>query len=252
MKTTLAGLERYYRAFGYYGLYLAFKSKLSSGAPEVSVTPPGIGSSVALRLKSSDVATYLEAFVDADYDFECHRPPKTILDAGAHIGLVSVLFANRWPDAQIIALEPEPANFALLKKNTARYKMIIPVQAALSSDNGLVSLVDPGLGSAGFRIQNTESNAAKGASHSIPGVTVDRLMEAHGIDQVDILKMDIEGAEKDVLDASSKWMSSVALLIVELHDRYRNGCQASFYRATAGFNSRSHHHGDVFLAERRE
>ncbi len=250
MKMTLAGLERYYRAFGYYGLYLALKSKLSTGAPEVSVTPPGIGNSVALRLKTSDVATYREVFVDADYDFESRRTPTTIIDAGAHIGLVSVLFANRWPNARIIAIEPEPANFALLKKNTARYKRIIPIQAALSSESGMVSLVDLGLGSAGFRTKSVESNAANGGLQSIPGVTVDRLMEAHGIDHLDILKMDIEGAEKEVLDASTKWMGSVALLIVELHDRYRNGCRESFYRATAGFNSRFQHHADVFLAER--
>ncbi len=252
MNKTLAGLAQYYRLFGYYGLYLALKSKLSPGVPEASVMPPGIGNSIVLRLKSSDVATYREVFVDADYDFESRTAPKTIIDAGAHIGLASVLFANRWPDARIIAIEPEPANFALLKKNTARYERILPLQAALWHENGMVRIVDPGLGSAGFRTKSVEANVENGASHRIPGVTVDKVMEAYGLERVDLLKMDIEGAEKEVLDASSKWISSVELLIVELHDRYRPGCQESFYRATGGFKSRFQHHANVFLAERGE
>jgi len=252
MKKSLAGLARFYRLFGVFGLYLAFRSKLAVGAPEVRVTPPGTKNSVVLRLKTSDVGTLREVFVDADYDFESRRAPKTIIDAGAHIGFVSILFANRWPDARIIAIEPEPENFALLQRNTAPYERIVPIHAALWSDNGVVSLVDPGLGSVGFRTQNVEPNAPSGAGYPVPAVTVDRLMEAHGMERVDVLKMDIEGAEKEVFATSSKWINSVGVLIAELHDRYKPGCQDSFFRATEGFESRFRHHGTIFVAERSE
>ena len=84
-------------------------------------------------------------------DFEVEKPPRTLVDAGANIGLASLYFANRFPSANIIAIEPEQSNFDLLRKNVAPYETITPIRAALWHENGIIKLVDPErLGKWGF------------------------------------------------------------------------------------------------------
>jgi FkbM family methyltransferase len=72
--------------------------------------------------------------------------PPVIIDAGANVGLCAVFYANRFPDARIIAIEPEPSNYEMLKKNTAPYPNITTVHAALWKENGPLRLFDTGEG----------------------------------------------------------------------------------------------------------
>ncbi len=56
-----------------------------------------------------------------------------------------------------------------------------------------------------------------------------------GVEQIDILKLDIEGAEKELLQSGSdKWMHRVAMIIIELHDWLKPGCADALNQATAG------------------
>lgn len=71
------------------------------------------------------------------YATRLHQSPRVIVDAGANIGLTAVYFANQFPAARILALEPESSNYALLCKNTAAYP-----QAALWSSTATLDLVD--------------------------------------------------------------------------------------------------------------
>ena len=64
-------------------------------------------------------------------------------------GFASIYFANKYPGAKIIAIEPEQSNFELLKDNIAPYPNIIPIQAALWHKNEEINLIDPGLGKSG-------------------------------------------------------------------------------------------------------
>src|SRR5690349_9066138 len=78
---------------------------------------------VYLRDNYSDRAIFLQVFYEKQYEvFDAPLPSsERIIDAGANIGLASVFFANKFPQAQIIAIEPELENFALLQKNTKGY-----------------------------------------------------------------------------------------------------------------------------------
>jgi hypothetical protein len=58
------------------------------------------------RVPSSDVPTYKKIFVDRECNFLMEPPPKAIIDAGANTGLASVHFANKYPDARTVAIEP--------------------------------------------------------------------------------------------------------------------------------------------------
>jgi hypothetical protein len=64
--------------------------------------------------------------------------------------------------------------------------------------------------------------------------TVSKLMTSVGADTVDILKVDIEGAEKDLFEARFEpWLDKVGVIAIELHDWLRDGCSTAFYRATS-------------------
>ncbi len=94
---------------------------------------------ILLRLNTADVETYLHVMVNLDYDLPIVPAPATIIDAGAHIGLASVWFARHDPEATIVAIELESANYEVLVANTAPYPNIHPVNAALGPKRASIS-----------------------------------------------------------------------------------------------------------------
>jgi FkbM family methyltransferase len=190
-----------------------------------------------LRLKTSDLPTYDQVFIKLEYEFAISRIPKVILDAGANIGLASIYFANKYPDAKIIALEPEQSNFKMLEMNVSAYPNVFPVQAALWNKNEEVSVIDTDLGKWGFVTETKDtSGRLQGITcHTVEAITVDKIMQNFNIETIDILKIDIEGAEKEVFSDSSAWIERVDSIIVELHDSMKMGCSRSFYNGSNGF-----------------
>lgn len=230
---------------------LSSRSDRLENPEETVVMFPGIKSPITLRLKTSDVATFKDIFVHGQYDFRPAEPPKVIIDAGANIGLTSLVFANRFPGAKIIAVEPELSNYEVLLKNTASYDNIVAIQAAVWNANDTVEIVDPGLGKWGFQVGESDSPNARSVM-SCRGMTIDRIMSEHGIEFIDILKMDIEGGEKDVFEDAGKWIGKVGLLSVELHDRLKEGCSRSLENATTGKFSYQWKHGEnVYFSTRQ-
>lgn len=226
----IEGAQSHYRLFGPYGVFLIARARLSRKPMQIAVTSQRISHPMHLRMRTTDVSLYEEIIVNAEYEFESGREPSVVIDAGANIGLTSVYFANRYPRAKIIAIEPEASNFAMLSKNAERYPNIVPVQAALWKDDAMVNLSDPGSGNWGFQTEERKNGSASGSE--VRGVTIDTLMREHGLDRIDILKIDIEGSEKEVFESGRSWIDRVDVLIVELHDRWKSGCSESV-RATA-------------------
>jgi FkbM family methyltransferase len=225
-------LKDYHRVFGPAGLALAARSRAMSDPGVATLTPAGARHPVTVRLGTSDISTYREVFLQHAYALELRTPPRVVVDAGANIGLTSVYFALRYPDARILAIEPEASNETLLAANAAPYPTITAVRGALWNADLPIDVVDPGLGKWGFRTR--AANGHSGAQ--VPGMTIDTLMRTHGVDYIDVLKVDIEGAEREVFADPSAWIDRVGVIIVELHDRFRTGCSRAFYRATGGFD----------------
>lgn len=227
----------YLRIVGLVGLLRAIYAKLMKSTAFFEMRVQGFRHPFLLRLPSSDVSCYEQVFIDKEYDFSVERQPEVIVDAGANIGLASIYFANRYPEARIIAIEPEKDNFELLRKNVTPYPNITPVQAALWNRNEEINMLDPGLGEWGFMAEERESGNEPpvNARHSVSAMTVDGIMKDHRLEKIDILKVDIEGAEKEVFSDTSSWIDMVDSLIVELHERMKAGCNRSFYCGTEGF-----------------
>jgi FkbM family methyltransferase len=198
----------------------------------IKLTVPGILHPVILRPNTSDEAMYSQIFLNDEYGYlGMMRPPTIIVDAGANIGLSSIYFANKYKDAMIIAIEPDGNNFYVLERNTVLYKNIFPVKAALWPQEGMVSLRDPGLGECAYQ---TYRNYASVEKNNIRCVTVDSILLNYGIDHIDLLKIDIEGAETEVFNDQCDWLSKVKVLIIELHERLKAGCNRAFFAAIKG------------------
>jgi FkbM family methyltransferase len=231
---------------------LAAKLHIGAASKEFDVYPPGSGYPVRLRFGTSDIATYMQIFRDLEYELPDVECATTIIDCGANIGLSAIFFAQRYPGADIIAIEPEETNFRLLKRNTSPYGRIVPLQAALWRSNGTIDVVDPGEGKWAYRVaQAHDAQDVRVNGQRVEAVTVDTVMERFGLSHVDILKMDIEGAEKEVFEGAPPWLSKVGMIAVELHDRFKVGCSRSFYDATSDFDV-EWRRGDLVFVKRTD
>ena len=137
-----------------------------------------------------------------------------IVDLGANTGYSALYFQMTWPDARVVAVEPEPENFELLARNVRANKNIDTLQAAVASRAGKLHIADPTVP------KNAIRTAADGTGAEVAAVTMDSLVEryrAQGCEPV-IAKLDIEGAEGELFSANLDWIDQFPLISVELHD----------------------------------
>lgn len=240
-------IRSYIEVVGLTGIFSVIKAKILNTTDLFEVNKHDVKAPLNLRLPSSDVSTYEQVFINQEYDFLVETQPNVIVDAGANIGLASIYFANKYPEAKIIAIEPEESNFKLLKQNVAPYSTIFPVQAALWNENGEINLVDPGRGNWGF-VTETADELLGNVCHKIATITMEKIIDDYELDKIDILKIDIEGAEKEVFSKTSSWIKKVDALIVEIHEYMKPGCSRSFYNGSNGFDNEWHQGENVYLS----
>jgi FkbM family methyltransferase len=234
--------------------YAQSKTRLRSAAREVSVPVPGSPLRVAVRAGTTDASVFDNIYHGQAYDWELRQDPKVIVDAGAYTGLSTVFFALRYPEARIVAIEPDEQNFSLLNKNTAGLDNVKTVRAALWGVSGSVSLVDPGDGSWGFRIDEADSSQGDNRSSmlgSVRAVTVVDIMREYALERIDLLKLDVEGSEKEIFAVSDEWIGSVDAICLELHDRFKAGCSRNFFSAVREFPIEVWRGEDVLVARDR-
>lgn len=197
------------------------------------LTLPGYPQPVHYRTGTADLITFREIFLREEYnlDLPASIKPKTIIDAGANIGFTSVYFSRQYPDATIYSLEPEPGNFELLQENVKGYSNITAIQAALWYENGTIEIANHGHGLRGFMVEKTS-----GKSQYIKALTLPSIIQQHNITSIDILKIDIEGSEKEVFSSDTGWMQITKCLVIELHDRMKPGCSEAVFGALAQYH----------------
>jgi len=208
-----------------------------------------------IRSKSTDKFVYKNIFKDRWYDFETAGSPRWIIDLGANIGLSTLYFANRFPDAIIIAVEPEIANYNLLVENTKPYDNVRPVQAAIWNKVEEIDVVDTGGGEVAYMVSETKGydellTGSKRRKHTIQAITIDWIVKKFNIERIDIIKIDVEGAEKELFEnTSDNWIAKTTSMIVELHEWMKAGCNRAFYQNTIGFDDEWQIAENIFLSK---
>lgn len=207
-------------------------------ASDVCVDMRFLGSHLSMRIDDSDIRVFKQIFVDNEYDsLNLPETANTIVDLGANIGLSALFFLKKYPNAHIIAVEPDTVNFEFMKKNLEDYSNHVALlQAAIWPSDGEVSLVEhdesnEGLGAWGYRTETL----TEGAEASVSAISIPTLMNQFSMDFIDILKVDIEGAEYELFEKDyESWLDKVGLIIIETHDRFKPNSEAMVRNALNG------------------
>jgi FkbM family methyltransferase len=202
---------------------------------------------VALRRKSSDCKVALQILCNADFEFlsslapfmPTDSRPVTFLDAGSNIGLAAILFAEFIGlHGEVIAVEANMDSFHVTEDNTQHLSGVITrVHAAIVTEqhaarSAVVELSGPADEYWAFRVDRTAKFRSNNAvlSESVRAVTLKVLMERARSQQLDFIKLDIEGMERDLLleGASRRVLCQARCIFMELHDRYAPGASTAF------------------------
>lgn len=192
------------------------------------------GNSLQLRTSTPDLSVARSSLVDGEYSQIKTNDPRIIIDAGANIGTTSIFFASKYPNAVVYAIEPEIENFALLVANTKPFANVRPINAALWGKDEQRVLRDRLTGPWGYTVSDS-GDGSRPLAQTVACICMKSLIEAENIDSIDLLKMDIEGGEKDVFENCDEWIDSVKIVTCELHDRIIPGCSQAFSLATKDF-----------------
>lgn len=163
----------------------------------------GDGGDIAYRRGTSDLGLIYDILLKpgdkGEYWLPPELQPRTILDIGGNIGVASRYLAHRFPQARVHAFEPVPANLELLRRNAAHSSRIEVHAFALGGEDGELALSLPD--ATGFNQGGYSAFAGGAAQLRAPVRRVEGALAQAGIDDVDVIKIDTEGAEYAILSA---------------------------------------------------
>jgi FkbM family methyltransferase len=191
-----------------------------------------------VRGRTTDDTVVESVFADNQYPLVDGFCPKTIIDAGANCGAASAYFKAHYPDADIVALEPEQSNFDLLARNLGRVDGIDLLKGALWSRECALQITNPDSADYAFRVSDV-TGGSDVSEESVRAYSVEQIMAMKRWQTVDLLKLDIEGSEREIFQRNClDWLGKVSMIFVELHEVEAAGCGQALFRALAPLNYR--------------
>lgn len=181
-------------------------------------------------------ALYLDYYNDFSYAFEENGEHhvlaslsafsmRTVFDVGANVGNWSLAAATLLPEARIFAFELSESTRSLLKRNLSDKRFVVP-DLALGAMDGTVTYKDYGEASTLSTLVDTSFHDDRGSTYverSATLATGDTFMARHGLDVIDLLKIDVEGAEHLVLEGFRNAISSRAIRVIQFEYGFANG-----------------------------
>lgn len=227
----LLSFKCYLSTWGVKGISI-YKAIRSQKEELLGIELPLYKAPIFLRSNSSDVYSFEDIFAHDAYRINEKVDAKVILDCGANVGHASVYFAQHYPTSKIIAVEPNTENVELIIKNSSAYPSITCEHSAIWNKPNYLKIENENASNWAFRVvESTESDPK-----SFKATSIQAICEKYHIDKIDILKMDIEGAEAFVFDKHSmEWLKKTEYIIIELHDRFQENCSKHFFEAMSHF-----------------
>lgn len=218
-----------------------------SQAPREAVEfrAPGIAHPVLVRPGTTDAGVFEDTLLRNIYGVLTPREPvRFIIDAGANAGYASVFFANRWPEAKIVALEPESGNHAQAAANSAPYPQVSVMKLALWPTRAHLRIEGDQREDA-IRVVEV-ADAAQADCEAIDPLTLAR--EA-GVDRISIFKCDIEGGEEPLFGTNpDPWLEITDNIMMEIHSP---AAEAAVYGAMARHPFDSFRYRELHVFTRR-
>jgi FkbM family methyltransferase len=178
---------------------------------EIVVVPEQTAYRFRCRVHGTDIPVVFDTLVGL-----YHVPPvplpedPVIVDLGSNIGCTIVHYASLYPKARIVGVELDAENVRLARANIeALPGPPMLVHAAIWPSDGVVHY---GGGEAwGYRVESSGGQA-------VDALSMPSLMERAGLQTIDFLKVDIEGAERELFAGDLGWLSSVQVVSIEVHN----------------------------------
>lgn len=196
----------------------------------------GLKHPVIMRAIRADMQSFVNTFIDPYLEKKSYlHDLSCVIDAGANIGYTAVLFANWWPDATIISIEPDSENFQLAKENAKHYPNIQMLHGALWHSKATLR-IEAGQED-GFVVREAKNTEGIRPENMATGYSLPQLLQKYSCKSIDFLKMNIEGSEKQVFTENySAWLPQTRAMLIELHDGKNKGCSRAVFAATGQFD----------------
>ncbi len=220
-------LKKHFKFKDAYALYMGMKNN------KEAIYLPQLKRTIYLRKDTKDNETFEEIFLTNLYNLHLPIEPKTIVDAGANVGLASLFFRMKYPDAAIVAIEIEDRNVEAVKKNTEGFNNFDLKHNALFNRKAFFTIEDPYNATNSFQIKEVSSEELA----DIVSITLDEVLQTKAWDTIDILKIDIEGAEKQLFESDyQNWLPKTKIIMIETHDRMVPKCSYTVMKTINEFN----------------
>jgi len=172
-----------------------------------------------LQFPPSEFWPLIEVYVLREYQRRGidWKSAKTVVDVGANVGMATLWVSEMAPQARIISIEPSPSAFRWLSSNVRNNYLedrVVSLQCALGATPGLGQLVNDGSAAVYGRVTVADERA--GASVAVR--TLESVLEEQAVSEVDVLKLDCEGAEFEILEtAPTALLGRVRAIVGEFH-----------------------------------
>ena len=203
------------------------------------------------RAGTSDIDVFKHIYVLREYAcFDDLADPGLIVDCGANVGMSTAYFLARFPNAKVIAVEPDPGNYQQLLHNTRPYgHRLHAVQAGVWPKSVGLKFVEDAFGD-GRAWAVSVAEAGPGEQADIQAVSLGALLDGSGYERVSLLKIDIEGSEQALFsEGVEPWLGRVDNLVIELHGR---ACERVFYQAIEPYGFEVQASGGVVICRSRQ
>jgi len=194
-------------------------ASLRFGSGPMKLTSKYLRHPVYARRQSSDLLVFDQILVEREYSCLDHiRDARSIMDLGANCGFSSAYFLSRYRDARLVSVEPDSGNFAMLTQNTRPFgDRILRLEGAVWGENTRLNF-DEDTTAQGVEWGRQTRAAEDVSTAGVQAWDIPTLMDMAGFDEVDILKIDVEGAEANVFTAPDlSWLDRVKNIVIEIH-----------------------------------
>lgn len=173
------------------------------------------GTSISLHIRFHEELMLLqEIFCRRIYDFSSVHNARFVIDCGANCGISTLFLYTLFPNAKILALEPNPELFSRLKEMVSGYTNITPLQCAVGGTNRRAFFfVSPHTTVASSLIRRSGSDT----EYSVSVKTLETIMDENNFPTIDALKFDIEGAEGEMFSFFSRF-DALGAFCGEVHE----------------------------------
>lgn len=181
------------------------------------------------RPGTTDYEVFEHIFVDRVYGIRLDKnETRRVVDCGANVGFSSLFLIQHFPYSHVVAIEPDSGNLKQLTANCSSCQRIDILPGAVWSHSGKVWIENQDAASWSFRVGEKKQKGKE----AVDAYGVVDIMKRFQWETIDLLKLDVEGAEVEIFCKNAdEWLKKVGCIVCELHEEKVTGCIGAFEAA---------------------